>query len=324
MSDDKKLAAKEKRGQERFLKVEAGAAEMEIWLKDLLRGGILSLPEREASFFDKIRARMVDAQATGLGNLVRNLRDLNYVVGKAWQSEALEIISKIYLLLEGLKRFDSLDSLSQNDLKTLLGWNVNQKEILENQSLSVEKDNWLLFSRTTELIEDITVQRNWLYGCKNGKFALILNFSFRNFPIETKLVPATISEIELVYVPSALPTRALVKEQGEPQEEFEFNFLPLPDFDTMQTAFAEKISVFPWADEIPFLIAQLTPVIYDNQYFLKDNNNKILPLVNTFDEMKWLNLLAISGGKSLIMFVLRKRNEIIPLGVVGKKRYVML
>ena len=55
MDDDKKIAAKEKRGQERFLKVKNGAAEMEIWLKDLLRAGLLTLPERTSAFFDKIR-----------------------------------------------------------------------------------------------------------------------------------------------------------------------------------------------------------------------------------------------------------------------------
>ncbi len=324
MNDDKKIAAKEKRGQERFLKVENGAAEMEIWLKDLLRAGLLTLPERTSAFFDKIRARMVDAQTTGLGNLVRDLRDLNYSKGTAWQAESVEIIAKIYLLIEGLKHFENLDELSQNDVKNLLGWNVNQKEIIDNQALSTEKDHWLLFSRTTEIIEDITVQRNWLYGCTQGKFALIINFAFRNIPIETKLVPTTISEMELVYVPSAMPTRALLKTQGDNEETHDFTFSPLADFAAMQAAFAEKISAYPWADEVPFLVANLTPTYYENQYFLKDDKGVVIALPNDFDQIKWLNLLAISGGKPLTMFVLRKQNNIIPLGVVGKRRYVML
>ena len=101
MQENKKIEAKEKRVQERLFRVAAGVAEMEVWLKDLLCRGLLSLPEKETSYFEKIRARMVDAQATGLANLVRNLRDLNYYSGIAWQNEALDIIANMYLLIEG-------------------------------------------------------------------------------------------------------------------------------------------------------------------------------------------------------------------------------
>jgi hypothetical protein len=50
----------------------------------------------------------------------------------------------------------------------------------------------------------------------------------------------------------------------------------------------------------------------------------LLTLSDDFEIAKWWNLLAISGGKSLTMFVLWKNEKIIPLGVLGKKRYVLL
>jgi hypothetical protein len=324
MEENKKIEAKEKRVQERLFRVAAGVAEMEVWLKDLLRQGLLTLPEKEVSFFEKIRARMVDAQATGLGNLIRDLRDLNYHSGTAWQGDALAIIANIYLLLEGFKRIETMDSLSQNDLKLLLGWNVSQKEILENEDNSSIKDNFLLFYQHTEMLDDITVQKNWLYGMTTGKFSLVLYFAFRNIPIQHTLQVAGIHDLSLVDVPSALPTRALIKEQGNLIDDFELGTEALPHWAALQNAYTAMLNIYPWADEIPFLVRNLTPVFDENIFYLKDERNALLTLPNNFDLAKWWNLLAISGGKSLTMFVLWKNENVIPLGVLGKKRYVLL
>jgi hypothetical protein len=324
MEENKKIEAKEKRVQERLFRVAAGVAEMEVWLKDLLRRGLLTLPEKEVSFFEKIRARMVDAQATGLGNLVRDLRDLNYHSGTAWQSDALAIIAHIYLLLEGFKRLEKLDSLSQNDLKLLLGWNVSQKEILENEANQSIKDNFLLFYQHSEILDDITVQKNWLYGITTGKFALVLYFAFRNIPIQNTLQVTTVNELSLVDVPSELPIRALIKEQGNIVEDIAFDVAALDNWASLQNAFAAMLNIYPWADEMPFVVKNLTPVFYENHFYLKDECNALLALPDDFDIAKWWNLLAISGAKSLTMFVLWKNEKIIPLGVLGKKRYVLL
>jgi hypothetical protein len=249
---------------------------------------------------------------------------LTYYKGNAWQSEALVIVAEIYLLLEGFKRFADLDALTQNDLKLLLGWNVSQKEILENEMLPIEKDNWLLFHQASELVDDITVQRNWFYGLEHGKFALVLYFAFRNMPIANTLQLTSVTAMDLVYVPSAMPTRAIIKQQGENIEDIDFQYVALANFAEMQVDFTEKIARYPWADNVPFLIAGLTPVIYESTNYLKDERGAILPIPLDFESMKWWNILAISGGKSLTMFVLWNKDCIVPLGIMGRKRYVAI
>lgn len=321
MAQDK-LDAKEKRSQERFSKVEAGLSELEVWLQDLMRVGILSLPEREKSFFTSIRARMIDAQARGLGDLLRDLSQLEYNKGNLWQQQALEIIAKMYLLIEAFKRFDDLDILTQQDLKIAIGWNVNQKEVVENPDNEPIKDDWLLFHRSSELIEDITVQKNWFYGCNNGKFALVLYFSFRNLPIEHQLEWTKIANAELIFAPSALPIRAFIKSHELFQDDYDFQPRPLPDFDALQETFATQMSQLAWLDEMPYLIAQATPLNIDNQYFIKDNKQNILPISKNIPPLVWLRFLAISGGRPISIFILKNSDGIIPLGVLDKKRFV--
>lgn len=321
MAQDK-IEAKEKRSQERFLKVEAGILELETWLQDLMRVGILTLPEREKSFFESIRARMIDAQARGLADLLRELGQIEYNKGNKWQQQALEIIAKMYLLIEAFKRFDDLDILTQQDLKIVLGWNVNQKEIIENADNEVFSDDWLLFHRSNELIEDITVQKNWFYGCNNGKFALVLYFSFRNLPIEHQLEWTKVANVELIFVPSALPTRAFIKTHGLFQDDYDFKCSPLPDFESLSQLIAEQMSALAWVEEMPYLIAQVTPIIIDNQYFIKDNKQNILAISKEIEPLVWLRFLTISGGRPVTIFILKNSKGIIPIGILEKKRFV--
>ena len=54
-------AAQAKRQAMRHQKVLNGIDELEIWLKDLLRNGLINIPERAYTLFDGIARRMVDA-----------------------------------------------------------------------------------------------------------------------------------------------------------------------------------------------------------------------------------------------------------------------
>ena len=56
----------------RHQKVLNGIDELEIWLKDLLRNGLINIPERAYTLFDGIARRMVDAQAPGLANRLKS------------------------------------------------------------------------------------------------------------------------------------------------------------------------------------------------------------------------------------------------------------
>lgn len=324
MPEDKKSADRSKRNQERMLKVISGAAEMEIWLKDLLRSGILQLPQQNNEWFDKIRSRMTDAQATGLGNMVRELKELPYRKTDEWQSESAHIIAKLFLLVEGIRRLDELDAVTQADVRYLSGWSVNQKEILEDVNVTNISDQWLHIARMTELIEDITVQRNYLYGLRSGAFALQINFAFRYAPINSALFPGGVFEMDLAFVPSNMPLRAVIRKMGDEKSYLPEAIAMLPNFTALLAEMTRFRSKYPWADEYPFALTGISALQIDNAFFLKDKEGNCLSISDKFELMQCLHLLACTGGHPHDIFVLFSGGKIIPLGIIGKRRYVLL
>jgi len=66
-------AAQVKRQQARNSKVTNGIEELRLWIKDIVRNGILLMPEKSEAWFENMAKRMVDAQAPGLASMVRAL-----------------------------------------------------------------------------------------------------------------------------------------------------------------------------------------------------------------------------------------------------------
>lgn len=320
---EKQAKEKEKRSAERMAKVSGGVAELERWTRDLVRGGLLSVAEKDSSFWSKTVARMVDAQAAGLGNMVREFSGFDFFDGHHWHSEVLVHTSKIYLLLEAFKRINSLPPQLQEDVKTLIGWTQSQKDLLESSEQESISDHWLVLGRQTEVQEDLTIQRNWLFGAQSRRYALILNFAFRNGPIPTLFIPGTMTEAELVFFPGTYPLRAAIRNLGKCSGQLTPP-ASVSDWEEAQDIFATIISQNPWADMIPFFVEQLTPVFHASRWLLKDRQGKYMEVSRKYDEKKIFKILALSGGAPLSLFILRLKNKIFPVGIWQEGAYYIL
>lgn len=71
-------AAQAKRQENREKKVADGIEELLLWIKDIVRNGIINLPEKGFAFWEQMAKRMVDAQAPGLAGMVRALGQVNF------------------------------------------------------------------------------------------------------------------------------------------------------------------------------------------------------------------------------------------------------
>jgi hypothetical protein len=320
---EKQAKEKEKRGADRLSKVNSGVAELELWLKDLLRTGLLSIPEKEPNFWNKTAARMVDAQASGLGNMVKEFSEIDYYTGNRWHEEVLQQTAKIHLLLEAFKRINTLPENLQEDVKNLIGWSKAQKELLESPDAPVIKDHWLVLGRQTETQEDLTIQRNWLFGTQTKRYALILNFAYKNAPMATMLVPATMVNAELVFYPSVFPLRAVIKNQ-ENTTAPSSSPMAFHHWVATQEMYADVISLYPWADYIPLFVEQLSLVFHQTQWLLKDQQGEYMEINKKFDEIKIYSLLAFSGGKPLDIFLIRIKNTVLPVGIWLNNLYKIL
>ena len=175
---EKQAQAKAKRQEERYLKVQNGIAELELWLKDLVQAGLLTVPQKGAYYFERMAARLVDSQATGLAGLVKSFNKLDFFKNDDWQKESLELISKIYLLIEAFNRLDQLPPLVQEEVKARIGWNIQTKELLERDDIETINDHWVgnrstnHYRRGSDHAKELALGAQKSKKCPSAKFCL--------------------------------------------------------------------------------------------------------------------------------------------------------
>jgi hypothetical protein len=81
-----------------------------------------------------------------------------------------------------------------------------------------------------------------------------------------------------------------------------------------------KVSLqYPVLTERPFGIKGVTPVTFNNSWWLKDGENNMVSVKESFGSI-W-KLLALSGGEPLDMVVVGKERTFEPIGVWHYKTY---
>lgn len=293
-----------------------GSAELLLWMKDLVRNGILDLPEKGTVIFDHLAKRMVDAKAPGLSLLVKKLGNINFYK-EGWQSFFVSQLSQIYLVITGFKNRGNINTLLGEDIKSNIGFTYSQ-ETLKEQKGTV--DNWLVLGKQVNEDDTITTERNWLYGTQSKQYALVLQFSIRGQGIAFSLTPGLYIQAELVFFPSAVPLRAIIKNQTTSN-----SIAAVQSFGNWMEVFCSLTKMnasCPLAGYRPFLVQQLHPVMESNHWWLKDATNHIVQLPENFPGL--YKLLSLSGGKALDMFVIENENIFEPLGLWLNDQYIII
>ncbi len=108
-----------KRTARRLGQMREGGAELALWLADQVRQGLAAWPQQPAAFFRGIAARMVDAKAPGLAAEIARLETL-IRSGDGWPQRVLGQLGRMHLLAEDLRRFETLPTPVQADLRCVL------------------------------------------------------------------------------------------------------------------------------------------------------------------------------------------------------------
>jgi hypothetical protein len=249
---------------------------------------------------------------------------LNYIQNNDWQINALRIAAELFLLIEAFKNSEKLSPEWQLTIKNLVGWNQSQKELLQNPDAEKVKDVWIALGQEQEESEGITIQRNWLWGTKTNRSALILNFGTPFSPLENTVIPGTILEAELAFFPSVTPHRAVVNLQKGYQE----TFLTQPhSANTWNTAYqqrTEQIAKYPFVYDIPMIINDLRLVLDKKQSILCDTEGYFQVTSPTWKEDKMLTLYALAGANPQTIAGVFRRDGFLPLGIFQGDTYLML
>lgn len=289
-------AAQAKRQAVRHKKVLAGIDDLQIWMKDLLRNGLLNVPERAHSLFENMARRMVDAQASGLAGRLRSIQEMNFYT-ENWKNELTDKLSKLYLLTESYKNLEQLPDDWKMEIRSQIGYPQAKEEVLAEEPIA---DRWIILHKKSRKINELNTETFWLYGTQSRRFAVYLNFITPGTLPEYNLLPGSTYNGELCFYPGVKTLRALFKSFTLSTESVSPSFHT--DLSAASQEYREAIRQNPLAEEVPILVENIKLVTAGNHFFVKDSNGKSLSV--QMDEATRIDLLAITGGAPFDAFFL--------------------
>lgn len=294
--------AQAKRLEKRNEKVAAGISEINLWMEDLVRTGIATVPQQSYDLVSKIKPRMVDAQAPGLAARLDRMTQINFFQ-EGWQADLLREVATTYLITTAYQNRETLSSDWQKEIHTLVGFNIQKNEVLAEPAV---RDHWLVLATQHEVVDKLTVEKVWLYGKKNNKFGLLLSFYAQQQMAPKVFLSGSVLDADLCFYPGVAVRRALIKEQ---RKTLDF-FMPdaIADLEDFYDQVSQDIAMNPFTLDRPFLIDAVQICYSEEKWFLKDKNKQVIRLENS-DEEGW-QMMAASFGLPVKAFVVYSQGKI--------------
>jgi hypothetical protein len=311
-------AAQAKRAEQRLARVSKGLDALDLWLSDLVRGGLAGLESQPASYWEAQGARLVDAQAPALASRVRRLAHLS---GKdaRWAVRLLDELGRIALLTQAFRRIEALPPALQSDVRRLIGWSLTAEEVAATGE--PVSDEWIVAGQWVEDDDRMRVQRTWLVGARTSRRALVLQFAAGGAPFTENLIPGTAFDAEIVYWPSAAPQRATIRARSGAARVWAER---LPGFDAVDTFLAstgEAVARQPWLERTIACLRGVTPLqLPKGGRVVRDAGGAALRLASLDP---W-HLFAMSGGAPLDLAAEWDGYVLVPLAAVVEGTYHVL
>lgn len=311
-----KRATKVKRTSERQTRVAAGLAELELWMRDLMRRGLATAQTQPPRYWEQMAARLIDAQSPGAARRVREMSSVGASV-EGWADVLLARMGSLFLLVEAFKRIDTLPEPMQTDVRTCVGWTIKEEEL----SAEVVRDRWLVTGQWTYEEDKLSVQRSWLRGQESGRDAALLDFAAPGQALKSSLLTGTLIDAELVYYPSNYPLRAALKQRHSAPAQCA-SACGYASSESFLSAYAEGLARNPWIEAFPALLNEVIPIRRNEGWLVRDTAGLLLPLSPKLAG-GW-KLMALSGGRPVTLFGEWDGRHLLPLGVWTEGRYARI
>jgi hypothetical protein len=316
-------AAQAKRAAQRGARVDEGVASCRTWLEDLVRRGLAAAQGESAATWDRMAARMVDAQAPGLGTFIRRIPEL-IGSGRGWDVRTLDHLGRLHLLLRAWERLAELPDDLAGDVRTALGWNQSKEDLGGGPRVA---DRWVVAAQNQEEEQRLRIRRTWLFGRASSRRALLLDFAAGAAPMERGVVSGSEFDAELAFYPSRLPLRAVIMSRGEASP------ISGPAVAGAGTKVGEALRGYamglaanPWLARWPMLLAEVRLVRDGEAWYLVDGENAGLPLhpscASGLSELQLWRMLSASGGRAMTVCAEWDGEAALPLGAVFSGDYL--
>jgi len=286
-------AAQQKRQDARRKKAAAGLADLQLWLDDILRNGLVALRGALRERCRDMARRMIDAQLGGIAAVLQAIGELPADA----QEQCFYRLSRLNLLAENFARLDELPPEAQAETSARLGFPVAKETVLAGAAIP---GLWWHIGTVISEIDRGEAHAHWLYDASSQRFAYILDFIIRGAPTALpSVLHGKVYAGELCYYPGIHNLRALAKtwEAVAPPPLAPAAHGIAPAIETAQQAYAGN----PLLNHYPLRVDNVRLARRDNALALSDGTHA-LPLA--LSENDRLRLLASSGGTAFSAFLL--------------------
>jgi hypothetical protein len=327
---DKEVAvdekAREKRESDRLKAVEAGMADLDLVLNDLIRHGLMHLSGLSPDFFSNLAKRMVDAKATGLANRIESLDEWKYAINQqSVQDLFLQQVADLHFLIQSFRNRQQLDDIALESLKVSIGWNQAPKALIEDKSVETVKDFWLVAGQHQRERDNMKIQTTYLFGRDTQRSAQILQFSFSNQAFELLLPVGNELLGGLVFFSHLIPFRAAIRLQLSIQPGASGAYKGWSTLAEAVQAHTNNLTLYPLHFETLGLIHDLRIAQMDNRFVVADMAGQFLPLEeDVFPVSKQIDWLTKTEGKACTTILIIRAKKVIPLGVFVHAKYYPL
>ena len=283
--------AAENRDAQRWQRIESAAAELQRWLADQVAQGLGALGPQTLASWQTMARRMVDAQAPGLGQRIRDAADA--VQREAdWPERTLERLGLLQLACDAMARRAQLPPEVQADLRVVAGWPQDRADVLASGEQVA--DRWSVLGCVTEERDaKLSERRVWLQGEGMGRRAWLLDHAFGGRGFEQAWLVGTSVEATMVFFPGASALRAL---PAGPIGAAGVAYWPQTTGDAEWLAIARRVAACPWTSLHPMITPDAVP-LRDGDRCRLVCQGRLLEL--SIGEPDAWTLIAAAGGRPL-------------------------
>jgi SWIM zinc finger len=296
-----------KRATVRAERVASGLDELDQWLCDQVRGGIAGLERAGYAHFDRMAARLVDAQAPGVAGMVRSIPAEFASAG--WPSRVLEQLGALHLLVQAHRRLDQLPADLAATVRARIGYSVSKAEVL---ALPGVLDHWFAVGMVDTAEYRLDTRRVWLHGAASGRWAVIISFAPPGGMLDATVMAGHVLHATLHFYPGAGQFRALLGEQTSATAGP--TMPPAESFADVRARFAQLVASDPWAVRMPAAI-KAVPVPGTRGWRLRADDGTCCDIIDLPEE-PW-PLLARSAGEPIEVFGEWTTRGFRPLSLLG-------
>lgn len=251
--DARRKAASERRAQDTYRSVRAATEDLDVWVADQLRSGLMGFLGDLGGRCRRIAARLVDAKAGALASRVDEMPSrLLSLSAEERVDAAISELGKLVLLTRAWRA-----APNDPDLRREVVTSETRDDVLASPATPRVASVWeVLGERIATRRDGLVSQATWLMNMQQGpqRFAMLLDF----FPASagrrtSAFVAGERFAAELAFYPGSAPLRAVVVSRGDPEDvPSAWPKAPPDPF----AVYAAHMLVTPWQTEVPLLLPE--------------------------------------------------------------------